>query len=216
MSRPALGLIETKGLSGAIQATHAATKAGQVTIASAERTEAGYMVVKIEGDWHTVQAAVEAGARAAEQAGELVSMHIIPRTDNGITSILPYRRFMARYNPEQRPTSATAAKKPRPVAPTKPKKATPITERAAKPEPPDTPSTLPVVVTAPAPAKPPAAPPPTNQPAMEELRKMSVVNLRRYARSVPDLPIQGRQISLANKETLLSMLERVAASKNEK
>ena len=89
MTRPALGLIETRGLSGAIQATHAATKAGDVVIASAERIEDDRITVKIEGDWAAVQAAVEAGARAAEAEGEMISMHGIPRTDKGGLAILP-------------------------------------------------------------------------------------------------------------------------------
>jgi ethanolamine utilization protein EutM len=203
MTRPALGLIETKGLSGAIQATHAATKAGDVVIASAERIDEGRITVKIEGDWAAVQAAVEAGARAADAEGELISMHVIPRTDNGVVPILPYARFVARYHPEdiQLPAAPRVKPKPRPKAPKPP---VPRPEPPApKPKPPE-----------PAPPKPTPPPPPKPAPAaggeapmsMKELEGMSVVTLRRFARTVPELPIQGRQISMANKQQLLEAI----------
>jgi bacterial microcompartment shell protein len=221
MTRPALGLIETKGLSGAIQATHAATRAGDVVIASAERIDDDRITVKIEGDWAAVQAAVEAGARAADAEGELISMHVIPRTDNGVLSILPYARFVARYHPEElglqappkakakpEPTLRVRAPKPaaRPAAPSVPK-IQPV--KPAEPE--VTPPVSPAVVA------PTVSPPPVDSaPAivngvvaplpMAELEGMSVVALRRYARTVPSLPIQGRQISMANKQQLLEAI----------
>ena len=242
MTRPALGLIETAGLTGAIQATHAATKAGEVAIASAERTASGHITVKIEGEWAAVQAAVEAGARAADQAGELISMHVIPRTDNGVLDLLPYRRFLARYQPEDAgsvPAVLTPAAKPKPKpakkkarpAP-KPPEPTPLpVEQEAAPDfPPDQ---VPEPVEAarppiPAPERPtpPAATPqpapqpvpqPTPQPAapvegepsLAELEALPVVKLRQYARTVKGLPIQGRQISMANKQQLLEAIRSV-------
>jgi len=209
MTRPALGLIETKGLRGAIQATHAATKAGDVVIASAERIDDDRITVKIEGDWAAVQAAVEAGARAADAEGELISMHVIPRTDNGVVPILPYARFVARYHPEDvRPPAAPK---------TRPKPRTRVPKPAAKrpePTPPKPQPSEPIEPKAPVtPPLPPVAPTPTataqssasaEQPmSLKELEGMSVVTLRRYARTVPGLPIQGRQISMANKQQLL-------------
>ncbi len=236
MTRPALGLIETKGLSGAIQATHAATKAGDVVIASAERIEDDRITVKIEGDWAAVQTAVEAGARAADAAGELISMHVIPRTDNGVVPILPYARFVARYHPEdlgfQAPPkpkpkpktpaqpSKPVAKPPAPVAP-KPKVTPPVTPSRVTPPPVATPSAAPPPAAPPPVAPPPAAPPAVTAPApavstadqlpMNELEALSVVALRRYARTVPGLPIQGRQISMANKQKLLEAIRTARA-----
>jgi len=101
MPRSALGLIETSGIDGALRATHAASNSGQVVIVSAEQSTGGRMTVKIEGDWVAVQSAIEAGARAAFVAGELLSMHVIPRPDDGVTPILPYSRFVDRYRPEE-------------------------------------------------------------------------------------------------------------------
>lgn len=209
MTRPALGLIETRGLSGAIQATHAATKAGEVVIASAERIEDDRITVKIEGDWEAVQAAVEAGARAADAEGQLISMHVIPRTDNGVVPILPYARFVARYHPEDSRTQAPSKPKPRPrPRPAKPAAKPPAP--APKPAAPQPVTPKPTETTEPkAPApKPTPAPSVTSEApmSMKELEGMSVVTLRRYARTVPGLPIQGRQISMANKRQLLEAI----------
>jgi microcompartment protein CcmL/EutN len=209
MTRPALGLIETKGLSGAIQATHAATKAGDVVIASAERIEEDRITVKIEGDWEAVQAAVEAGARAADAEGQLISMHVIPRTDNGVVPILPYPRFVARYRPEEgQPRTPSKPKaRPKPRAPV-PKPA----DKPSRPLPkPAAPRSASPQATAPAPPPSPQPTPPRaessgSQLTMKELEGMSVVTLRKYARSVPGLPIQGRQISMANKHQLLEAI----------
>ncbi|MCP4685740.1 MAG: BMC domain-containing protein [bacterium] len=221
MTRPALGLIETKGLSGAIQATHAATKAGDVVIASAERIEDDRITVKIEGDWAAVQTAVEAGARAADAAGELISMHVIPRTDNGVVPILPYARFVARYHPEDLGFQAPPKPKPKPKTPAqpskpaakpsaptvpKPKVTPPVTSSPVTPSRVTPPKPAPPAVTAPAPAVSTAAPLPMN-----ELEALSVVALRRYARTVPGLPIQGRQISMANKQKLLEAIQAARA-----
>lgn len=209
MTRPALGLIETKGISGAIQATHAATKAGDVVIASAERIDENRITVKIEGDWAAVQAAVEAGARAADAEGELISMHVIPRTDNGVVPILPYARFVARYHPEDVQVHAPTKSKPKPRVRTPKPAAKPAAPSAPKPQPALAPSSAtpppvsvtPPVTPAPAPASGGAAPM-----SMQELEGVSVVTLRRYARTVPNLPIQGRQISMANKQQLLEAI----------
>ena len=100
MSDKALGLIETKGLVGAIEATDAAAKAAAVVVSSVELTEAAYMTLKIEGDLGAVQAAVEAGARAAEKVGELVAVHVIPNPAVGLEAILPARRYISKYHPE--------------------------------------------------------------------------------------------------------------------
>ena len=211
MPRPALGLIETRGLTGAIQATHAATKAGEIAIASAERTDAGCITVKIEGDWEAVQAAVEAGARAADKAGELLSMHVIPRTDNGINPILPYRRFIDRYRPGQRPTKSEAGKKPRlhALRPEKSEHAA-VEAKGALPSLPPPSHSKPVEKPEP---KPPLEGPgeTTGQPldremSLDRLKVMPVTKLRKYARTVQGLPIQGRQISMANKQQLLDAI----------
>jgi len=218
MPRPALGLIETSGLDGAIKATHAASDSGQVVIVSAEQGIDGRMTVKIEGDWNAVQGAVEAGARAAYQAGELVSMHVIPKPDQEVDSILPYSRFVDRFTPEDKPRSVE--KRPRPEVRMKTGSSAPSRTRSEKIAPPAA-----VPLAPPDPLPPMSAPQvdvqapssvgsdplahPSVIPAWEQLDQMAVVALRRYARTISELPIKGREISKANKQQLLEAIKSV-------
>lgn len=78
-SGEALGLIETRGLVGAVEAADAGLKAAQVRLLGTERADAGLVTVKFAGDTAAVKAAVDAGAAAAERVGQLVSVHVIPR-----------------------------------------------------------------------------------------------------------------------------------------
>jgi microcompartment protein CcmL/EutN len=87
-NRPALGLIETRGLVPAIEATDAAVKAAKVNVISVEVTVAAMVTIKLEGDLGAVQAAVEAGAAAAQKIGELIAAHVIPRPDDEMDHIL--------------------------------------------------------------------------------------------------------------------------------
>ena len=80
----ALGLIETKGLVGMIEATDAMLKAASVTLAGRVQIGAAYMTTLVRGDVGSVRAAVEAGAEAASRVGELVSAHVIPRPDPAV------------------------------------------------------------------------------------------------------------------------------------
>ena len=75
----ALGLVETKGLVGAIEAADAGLKAANVTLLASERADAGLVTVMFGGDVAAVRAAVDAGAAAAGRVGQLVSAHVIPR-----------------------------------------------------------------------------------------------------------------------------------------
>lgn len=84
----ALGMIETKGLIGAIEAADAMTKAANVTLIGKEKVGSGLITVMITGDVGAVKAAVDAGAAAAEQVGHLVGVHVIARPHDEIESIL--------------------------------------------------------------------------------------------------------------------------------
>ncbi|MFQ5676582.1 MAG: BMC domain-containing protein, partial [bacterium] len=84
MDDRALGLIETRGLIGAIEAADAMVKAAQVQLAGIERTDAALMTVKVVGETGAVQSSVDAGASAASQVGELISAHLIPRPEPGL------------------------------------------------------------------------------------------------------------------------------------
>src|SRR5579863_7747898 len=80
----ALGLIETKGLVGMIEATDAMLKAANVSLAGRVQVGGGYVTALVKGDVGSVRAAVEAGAEAAGRIGELVSAHVIPRPDESV------------------------------------------------------------------------------------------------------------------------------------
>ena len=85
----ALGMIETKGLVGAIEAADAMMKAANVTLVGKEHVGGGLVAVLVRGDVGAVKAATDAGAAAAERVGELISVHVIPRPHNEIEGILP-------------------------------------------------------------------------------------------------------------------------------
>ena len=85
----ALGLIETKGLVGAIEAADAMTKSANVTLIGYEKIGSGLVTVMVRGDVGAVKASVDAGAAAAEKVGEIVSQHVIPRPHTDVERILP-------------------------------------------------------------------------------------------------------------------------------
>ncbi|WP_321535617.1 BMC domain-containing protein [Stygiobacter electus] len=84
----ALGLIETKGLIGAIEAADAMVKAANVKLVSKEKITAALVTVKIIGEVAAVKSAVDAGAAAAQKVGQLVSVHVIPRPDEQLNDII--------------------------------------------------------------------------------------------------------------------------------
>lgn len=85
----ALGMIETKGLVGSIEAADAMVKAANVTLVGKEFVGGGLVTVLVRGDVGAVKAATDAGAAAAQRVGELVSVHVIPRPHMEVESILP-------------------------------------------------------------------------------------------------------------------------------
>jgi ethanolamine utilization protein EutM len=85
----ALGLIETRGLVGSIEAADAMVKAANVTLNGKQVIGGGYVTVMVRGDVGAVKAATDAGAAAAKRVGELVSVHVIPRPHSDVESILP-------------------------------------------------------------------------------------------------------------------------------
>jgi ethanolamine utilization protein EutM len=87
----ALGMIETKGLVGSIEAADAMVKAANVELVGREQVGSGLVTVMVRGDVGAVKAATDAGAAAAERVGELVSVHVIPRPHADVEKILPKR-----------------------------------------------------------------------------------------------------------------------------
>lgn len=147
----ALGMIETKGLVGAIEAADAMVKAANVVLASKEHVGGGLVTVMVKGDVGAVKAATDAGAAAAARVGELVSVHVIARPHDELGYILPGK--------EQEPAMTDSGL---------------------------------------------------------DIHSMTVVQLRKYARSLPGFPIEGREISNANKATLIGLITRHCAGEKEK
>ncbi|MDR3050340.1 MAG: BMC domain-containing protein [Oscillospiraceae bacterium] len=91
MEKQALGMVETKGLVGAIEAADAMVKAANVTLIGKEYVGAGLVTVMVRGDVGAVKASVEAGAAAAQRVGELFGQHVIPRPHDDVEQILPVK-----------------------------------------------------------------------------------------------------------------------------
>jgi ethanolamine utilization protein EutM len=89
MSQEALGMVETVGLIGSVEAADAMVKAANVALVGKESIGAGYVTVMVRGDVGAVKAATDAGAAAARRVGELVSVHVIPRPHSEVERILP-------------------------------------------------------------------------------------------------------------------------------
>ncbi len=87
----ALGMVETKGLVGSIEAADAMVKAANVTLIGSEYVGGGFVTVMVRGDVGAVKAATDAGAAAAKRVGELVSVHVIPRPQSEVEMILPQK-----------------------------------------------------------------------------------------------------------------------------
>lgn len=139
----ALGLVETKGLVGAIEAADAMVKAANVKLIGTETTIAALVTVKVIGEVAAVKSAVDAGAMAAERVGQLISVHVIPRPHES-TEMIVYEEHYE--NPDEAVT---------------------------------------------------------NIKSYDDIKNLPVRQLRRIARDMPDFPIQGREISKANKDLLL-------------
>ncbi len=198
MSRWALGLVETRGLIGSIEAADAAAKAAAVAVSSAELTDAALITIRIEGELGAVQASVDAAVRAAEMVGEVVSVTVIPNPDDGLAVILPQLRYVSKYHSdEDRPpltppggSGMPGPISPRPIVPRQGSGAgqgrhisqAKTTKGAGQPSAPESAKTL---------------------------KSMTVAELRRFARSLNRIEMTGREISRANKNQLMEAIKRV-------
>jgi len=213
----ALGLVETKGLVAAIEAADAMVKAANVKFVGKEITVPAMITVKVVGETAAVRAAVDAGAAAAQRVGQLISTHIIPQPDNQLIVLLPEIAddTESKTKTEVKKTEVSKEKEiqksvkiPKP----EPKKKeivefvveTPEMETVSE----TTNETLerlrkealgtvkdkePVKVTT-----------KTERPgSIEDIDNLNVHELRHLARSIPEFPIKGREISRANKKELL-------------
>ena len=89
MAGDALGLVETRGLVGSVEAADAMVKAANVQLVGYEKIGGGYVTVMVRGDVGAVKAATDVGAEAAAKVGDVVSVHVIPRPHAEVESILP-------------------------------------------------------------------------------------------------------------------------------
>lgn len=87
--RDALGMVETRGFIGSVEAADAMVKAANVLLVGSEYIGAGYVTVMVRGDVGAVKAATDAGAAAARRVGELISVHVIPRPHAEVERVLP-------------------------------------------------------------------------------------------------------------------------------
>ena len=89
MAQEALGMVETRGLTAAIEAADSMCKAANVVLVGTEKIGSGLVTVMVRGDVGAVKSAVEAGGANAAKLGELVATHVIPRPHNDVEKILP-------------------------------------------------------------------------------------------------------------------------------
>jgi len=101
MSLEALGMIETKGFVGAVEAADAMVKAANVQLVGKEYIGAGFVTIFVRGDVGAVKAATDAGAAAARRVGELVSVHVIPRPHGEVERVLPKGGNIG-YSPDEK------------------------------------------------------------------------------------------------------------------
>ncbi len=197
----ALGLIETRGLIGAIEAADAATKAADVKLVGKERADAGLMTIKITGDVAAVKSAVDAGAAAAQRVGELVSAHVIPRPDDDVVILIYPPPGQTKEKPREEPV-AVPLPKPRKARIVAARPPTGVEEKSDETEAPDLPSAGDDVAA----GDPPMLMSDDEATYRGQLEEMTVHALRRYARSVSGLSIFGRQISRANRDEIIEEL----------
>jgi microcompartment protein CcmL/EutN len=219
MSVFSLGLIETRGLVAAIEAADAAAKAANVTLLSAELLGGGIVTLRMQGELGAVQAAVEAGAQAAKRIGEVIAVRVIPRPVPELASLAPARKFQSRTPDLKQATTAESVSAKTVTSEKTPGKARP---ELAPPKSNQTRGQIAPKLVHTEIAKPAIITPTTVHPApsaptrphydFAELEAMSVVRLRQFARSVKNLGIQGRQISMANKTQLLEAIRQAVSA----
>ena len=182
----ALGLIETKGLVGAIEAADAMVKAANVRLIGKERVDAALITVKVVGETAAVRSAVDAGAAAAKRVGELISSHVIPRPSDDIEDLI-----FAKASRTKEEIESELGVHPSPVIP--PEEIANEAEGGVE---------EPVALA----EQPPLQLSENEHEYLQQLQAMTVHQLRSYARQVEGLSIYGRQISRANKEQLIAEL----------
>jgi microcompartment protein CcmL/EutN len=233
----ALGLIETKGLIGAIEAADAMVKAANVKLVSKEKITAALVTVKIIGEVAAVKAAVDAGAAAAQRVGQLVSAHVIPRPDDQLEEIIYYSSFQQSVDKKETRTKEkiVEAKSTQKIdevesdfervekqdslfdEPIKNDEEIPSVKRGRKSKEPvrkkeilsRLDSLRQEAIEELSGSSETELSSPKEVPSDEDLSQLNVHELRHFARSFDNFPIKGRQISRANRDELREFFNQI-------
>ena len=222
----ALGMIETKGLVGSIEAADAMVKAANVTLIGKVHVGGAYVTVMVRGDVGAVKAATDAGAAAAQRVGELISVHVIPRPHHEVEYILPSLPLMDEDDDDNGPDSPQNGGESEPVEespaeieepeetaePAEEPEAAPEEEPAAPAEEASSAEEEPVETVAETEAETKSAK--MSEVDIErELEGLAVKELRKLARKTEGIAIVGREISAANKKLLISEITKARLKK---
>ena len=186
----ALGMIETYGYLTAVEALDSALKAANVFLVDVVRVRGGLVTVLIEGDVGAVKAAADAAAAAAERVGEVVSVHVIPRPDKDVKSMLtahPEHRKKADMVPEESPAEVSAEEPEN--TPAEEQKEQPVQSRT------ENPVEAELVYT------------------REEMGKMTVAKLRTLARKLKLTGLTPQEIRFAKKQELIEAILKITGEK---
>ncbi|MCP5064156.1 MAG: BMC domain-containing protein [Ignavibacteriae bacterium] len=207
----ALGLIETKGLVGALEAADAMAKAASVKIIGKEKVTAGLMLIKVEGEVAAVKSAVDAGSAAAQRVGQLVSAHVIPRPAEQIDSILIQNKIESGKNKKNDTSDKLVVQKKVKSASTVSAKVTTVKKPIAKAKPEIKKKSKPKLKAISKPAVKVTSNESTSSklPPLKELETLNVHTLRKLARGYDKFPIKGRDISKANRGKLLEYFQKI-------
>jgi len=214
----ALGLVETRGLVASIEAADAMLKASKVELIGKERAQAGLITIMIVGDVAAVKASVDAGAAAAQRVGELVSVHVIPKPDDQIGSILPLEgekeslREKRELRRQPKKTVEVLIEKKEDITPGEIESVPAAKEIAEEKAPKPVSETIDrfkreALGKDLEKKEKPKREGKVSDINMEELEKLNVHQLRRLARSTENFPIYGREISRANRRELLDYFQ---------
>jgi microcompartment protein CcmL/EutN len=220
----ALGLIETKGLIGAIEAADVMAKTASVQIVGKEKITAALVTIKVVGEVAAVKAAVDAGAAAAQRVGQLVSAHVIPRPDDQLEDIIFDIKGKVPSKEEiitEPPAKEEEAPSPIEIISAPPEKAEEPEEEEEKPVIEDEASAEEEHIIA---EEEETLFDASNKmkemiegindgsnsiPPVEELKALNVHELRHLARTCEGFPIKGRQISKANRDELINYFDQL-------
>jgi microcompartment protein CcmL/EutN len=205
----ALGLIETKGLVGAIEAADAMVKAADVKLVSKEKVTGAMINIKVVGDVAAVKSAVDAGAAACQRVGQLVSAHVIPRPDEQLKDILEEFKQNEEIKKEVEEREADLFSSPEEPEDEQVKdesESEEVREESTQTEAQKQRSEEDSAKTE---DKKEDALPPSADVTIEQINEMNVHELRRLARSYENFPIKGREISKANRLDLIEHFKKI-------